>query len=332
MTEISSIKNVKKECTILIDTFCSTGCEYCNMHSLKKNPAVYGFEKILPFLKTFEPNVITIFGGDTFYDEDQIKKVTNTVLQIPTLLKIQSVSEITKLERDLDIRTWLYQQCVDNNIQCGVEFSLDLKDKKSGDFYQILSEFCKRNNPPVVTLISVITSEQLMSGELPELYDQLIQTYTKCEHGIFFTKISLDYNSIHKKTTGIEQKINEFLDSIKFSHNVIPHIFTKNYCKLTDGKGISINQKAELVMCSYTGYKHDITPISLLDENITYQQIKQSIFDFKKQSGNDVCKACEARELCNNCIKVQNNAVIDGTQDTCIYYKHLYKKQQMLKG
>lgn len=325
MNEIS-YSNIKRGCTILMDTFCATGCEYCLMSSREKNKAEYGFDNILPFLKTFHPHGITIFGGDTFYDTVQIKDVVNSIVTLPTLKSIKSVSELSKLKRDFDIRTWVYQICMEHEIRCGVEFSIDLEDKKSGDFHQILSDFCKITQIPVIQLTTVITSEQIMSGKLPKLYQQLVDTYSKCEHGIFFARILLDHNSVHKKTYGIEEKINEFFDSVTYTRNMIPNIFSKNYCRMTDGENVYINQKGEVVLCGHTGYKHDMKPISLLNKPIDYHDIRSEIFDFKSKINLGVCNSCEAQKLCSNCIKVQDTTIIDGTQDICMYYKNLYKR------
>jgi len=316
---------------MLVDTFCATGCSYCHLATREKNPASYGYEKLNNLMKYIRPKSITVYAGDTFYNHDNIKKAYEYALSIPSVLKVQSVSEIQKLYRDFDIRTEIFDMCLSRGKNCGVEFSLDLAGTKSGNYVDLLNAFYAETGTPI-SFTCVLTMEQVLTPDI----DIIIKEYMNTYKGLNFlgtVGIALDYNSALTRSSDYNTILNQVekvfaafygsVDIMSFK-GLRPQLLSQRGCLSRQAQTL-VKYDGMLSTCGKVRPDLDITPISALDmSRDNYETFYDSKLVFQKEVNFDICETCEAKNICVRCPKfILQSKNFDGTADTCMFYKSM---------
>lgn len=320
--------NDTKGATILIDTFCATGCTYCELSTHKKNQFELPYESLDSYMSVVKPESIIIFGGDTFYDHDNITRAYKYACSLDHVKSVKSISEIQKIERDFDIRVKVAKICKDNNKHCGISFSLDIGGKKTGIYVDSLNALY-RETGITITFDSVITVNDVNTDGIARL-KQLISEYNGLEFKSFFN-IILDYRAVTTKDIDpekLQEFVNELLDMITTYDNKLLLLLRQNTCSVRGGMGDLINQQGRLSTCGKVRpeYDMDYINVSEIKTDIDYLRLKEFKYKFRKKTFNNTCAECPARIICCRCPKFVN--LIDGKvgeTDTCLFYKTLYR-------
>lgn len=324
--------------TLLIDTFCATNCKYCELPNRAKNVATYGYERLDNLMALEQPEMITVYAGDTFYNHDNIRKAYAYACSVPSVTRIQSISEIQKLEKDFDIRLEMINLCRKHNKTAGVEFSLDLAGTKSGNHVEVINRFAKAANLGMLNFSCVLTIEQIMSDNIVDTIHEYIETYKSLDI-IGMLRVVLDYNAattkdysyaeIAERAEGVH---NAFYDSLVHPVNkgMLPSVVSKASCRIKS-EGTLVKYDGMLSTCGKVRPEFDITPVSALD--ITpedYAKFVKSKTEFKSVAIHEACATCEAKPICNACPKfIHSNKSFDGNSDTCMFYRALHNISKM---
>lgn len=281
-----------------------------------------------------KPKLITVYGGDTFYNHANIRQAYTYACSVPSVIKVQSVSEIQKLEKDFDIRSEMISLCRSNNKTCGVEFSLDLEGPKSGDFVSLLNQFATYNNLESINFSCVLTIDQILDDNLGQKIAKYLKTYDALT---FFGNLSLnlDYNAVTTKKATYEtmlKKTEELFNAlyvcrdVNLSGGLRPKLLYKHGCLARSAQSL-VKYDGMLSTCGKVKPEFDIIPVSAVNMSKEfYSKFLESKQEFKKIVTYPICEACEAKPICGRCPKFINEApIFDGTSDTCMFYKALFE-------
>lgn len=326
MMEIKNTTGV----TLLIDTFCATGCDYCELSTHKKNQFQMPYESLDDYMNVVQPANVIIFGGDTFYDHENIIKAYTYVAGLHHVKSIASVSEIQKIDRDFDIRAKVAKICKDNNKYCGISFSLDIGGKKTGDYVDTINRLVEVTGS-YPSFDSVITVNDINTDGIDRL-KSLVETYQRLTFKTTLN-IILDYRAVI--TTNIDKsKLVKFIDELNVMVNdtskQLMVRYRTNQCSVRGGQGDLINQEGRMSTCGKVRPEYDMEYINVKDVRTEqdYLRLKEMKYKFRIKTYNDICAMCPANKICCRCPKFVN--LIDGKvgqQDTCLFYKEIYSRQ-----
>lgn len=317
--------------TLLIDTFCATGCEYCELEHREKNPIDFEYEELTDFFNLEKPKKVVVFAGDTFYNKENILKAYSYLCGLPYVERILSISEVAKLHRDLDIRVECIRMCRNVGKISEGHFSLDLYGRKSGYYAEDINLFVKESQLPHMYFDSVLTINDLMNPTLIEDFLAYMSYYRNNLSSAHQYRIKLDYNSVTTNTvksyTKILDRVRELMEAIgTVRANVrdkgfVPSLSISSACSIRSNNNL-IKYDGILSMCGKVRPEFDI-PMVYSARNIdetTYKNFLDSKLKFIEQTKNAVCESCVAKDTCGRCIKyIDRVDGFDGDSDMCSY-------------
>lgn len=315
--------------TIQTDTFCGTGCEYCCLPSREKNKAEYGFERLRNFCDIVKPGLIIPFGGDTYYDVQQSTDIFKFACSLDYVHTIATVSELPKLKRDIKTIAMLNEIVMAASKKYSLQFSADLFGNKTayGD-RQYLEELQKVTGIRNYLLTCVLTPQMLMQEDVPAAFKRFMDAYYNIDVGFIEVKINFDYNSARYKVPGLEAKTKEFMDSIYYTHNVVPFIVKDKFaCRI--GNSYTISPAGVIDACGIIVHEDNIGKGKHNALDITPERYEALLLDSAEHElkhNTLYCEKCDSKEYCKRCIKYVATAKdFDGTQAVCQFYKTFEK-------
>ncbi len=304
-----------KRLVIQFDTYCSTGCKYCFLASLKSNPIKYDIDRLDNFLEIYHPEAITLYGADTFINFELYEKLLNKIVKINSLKYLSNVTELIKLERDLDNIIKIYQVCKENNITYGLTFSMDLVGKKKIFDFSNLLNLSKTVLVNEFLLNIIVTKETIdeIYNNIETIVEEINNNYNLVKEQLTLKyKITINFEAVEDPIDNIEEKLKhifytldkcEIKSIIKGDEN-----FTTFGCEARDLNGIFLDLNGDITSCgkmlpSYE-IKNKVSALDFKPENLI--SVKEDLEDFKTYN-NDVimkhCKDCKARFICSPCPK-----------------------------
>ena len=332
---------------IQFDTLCNTGCKYCFLSSLKSNPIKYDPDKLDMFLNVYKPEAITLYGADTFINFNLYKKLLDKVVKLDSLNTLSNVTELIKLDRDLENIIQIYKICKNNNKRYNLTFSMDFVGKKKHiDFSNILklAEVTNNNSFLLNTIITLDTVDEIYNN-IENIVNEINENYLKVWHMVILkNKITINFEAVDKPVPNIEKKLRHIFKTLDkcFIKNIITgkEDFTTFGCEARDLTGIFLNLNGDITSCAKMLPEYDLKEnISALDFNsLNMEKVYKNLNEFKSYNNNiimDRCKMCFAKNICSACPKTIEKVYKDKfTSDIliCQFYKTQYETYKELNN
>lgn len=330
----------KKRLVIQYDTYCNTGCKYCFLASIKSNPIKYNPDRLDSFLNSYNPENVTLYGGDTFINHELLFLLLNKIIKIDSVKRLSNVMELIKLERDLDIITNFYNICYENNKDYTLSFSVDFIGKKKLFDFQNIKKLSEKVNKNKFMLNTVLTPEIIdeIYNDIDNIVEEININYSKIKDFVTLeNKITINFEAVEKPIKNFEIKVKKIFNAL--DKCLIKPIITgeENFktfgCEARDITGVFIDLNGDITACAKMLPEYDLdTKISALDFNKdNLSKVYNLLLKFKNYNDNiimDKCKKCKARYICSPCPKtIQGIYKENFKKDTilCQFYKTQYE-------
>lgn len=326
----------KKRLVIQYDTYCTTGCKYCFLASIKSNPIKYDPDRLDSFLNIYNPENVTLYGGDTFINHELLFKLLNKIVKIKSVKRLSNVMELIKLERDLDIITNFYNICKENNKDYLLTFSVDFIGKKKLFDFTNIKELSQRVNIKEFMINTVLTAEIIdeIYLDIDDIVNEINQGYEKVKNDIVLkNKITINFEAVENPIKDFEIKVRKIFKAL--DKCLIKSVITggekfKTFgCEARDINGIFINLNGDITACDKMLPSYDLKEkISALDfKEESLPKVNNQLVKFKNYNNNiimDKCKKCKARFICSPCPKTIESLHKENFKTdvvTCQFYK-----------
>lgn len=336
-----------KRLVIQFDTYCTTGCKYCFLASLKSNPIKYNPDQLDNFLNLYKPEAITLYGADTFINFNLYKLLLEKVVRLKSLTYLSNVTELIKLERDFENIVIVYDICKKHNKFYNLTFSMDFTGKKKFlDFSNIvkLSEKIYYNEFLLNTIITIETIDEIYNN-IEIIVENLNKSYLEVRNKIILkNKVTINFEAVEKPIIDMEKKVRHIFKTLE-KCLIKPIIignenFTTFGCEARDLTGIFIDLNGDITACAKMLPEYDlkekISALNFKEENLN--SVYKNLQDFKDYNNNIImskCKKCKARYICTSCpktIEKEYKEKFDKDTVLCQFYKTQYETNKELNN
>lgn len=337
----------KKRLVIQYDTYCPTGCKYCFLTSIKSNPIKYNIDKLDTFLETYNPENITLYGGDTFINHELLFTLLNKTVKLTSVKRFSNVTELIKLERDLNIIEKFYKICDLHNKDYTLNFSLDFVGKKKSFDFSYIKILSEKVNKKFFLLNSIITPDTIdeIYLNIDNIVNEINLEYLKISNFVKLEyRLTINFESVENKIDNFEIKCRKIFNSLEklLIKPVIngSETFKTFGCEARDINGIFIDLNGDITSCAKMLPEYDLkNKISAINfKPIDLYKVNEQMLYFKNYNNNIImnkCKKCKARFICSPCPKTIEKIHKENFKEDvslCQYYKTQYEFQKELKN